>query len=148
MAKAVESAGADGLSMINTLTGMQIDLARRKPLIANQTGGLSGPAIKPIAIRMLYEVKQHVSIPIIGMGGVTTAEDVLVVRLAGASAVAVGTANFQSPLVCPEIIAALPDVLQKYGFHSVQEAVGKGIALRSEERRVGKEGRAGWERQQ
>ncbi len=129
MAKAVESAGADGLSMINTLTGMQIDLARRKPLIANQTGGLSGPAIKPIAIRMIYEVKQHVSIPIIGMGGVTNAEDVLEFLLAGANAVAVGTANFQNPFVCPEIIAALPDVLQKYGFHSVQEAVGKGIAL-------------------
>lgn len=129
MAKAVESAGADGLSMINTLTGMQIDLARRKPLIANQTGGLSGPSIKPIAIRMIYEVKQHVSIPIIGMGGVTNAEDVLEFLLAGANAVAVGTANFQNPFVCPEIIAALPDVLQKYGFHSVQEAVGKGIAL-------------------
>ncbi len=128
MAKAVETAGADGLSMINTLTGMQIDLRRRRPLIANQTGGLSGPAIKPIAIRMIYEVKQHVSIPIIGMGGITNAEDVLEFLLAGASAVAVGTANFQNPFVCPEIIDELPHVLQKYGFQSVQEAVGKGIA--------------------
>lgn len=131
MAKAVESAGADGLSMINTLTGMQIHLPSKKPLIANKTGGLSGPAIKPIAIRMIYEVKQHVSIPIIGMGGIGNAEDVLEFLLAGASAVAVGTANFQNPLVCPEIINALPQVLQKYGFNSVQEAVGKGIVYES-----------------
>ncbi|WP_087972971.1 dihydroorotate dehydrogenase [Oceanobacillus rekensis] len=127
MAKAVEAAGADGLSMINTLTGMQIHLPSKKPLIANQTGGLSGPAIKPVAIRMIYEVKQHVSIPIIGMGGVSTAEDVLEFLLAGASAVAVGTANFNNPYVCPEIIEALPETLQKYGFDSVQDAIGKGI---------------------
>lgn len=127
MAKAVEAAGADGLSMINTLTGMQIHLPSRKPLLANQTGGLSGPAIKPIAIRMIYEVKQHVSIPIIGMGGIQTAEDVLEFLLAGASAVAVGTANFQNPLVCVEIIDQLPKVLKSYGFKSVNEAIGKGI---------------------
>ncbi|MDC3412860.1 dihydroorotate dehydrogenase [Aquibacillus sp. 3ASR75-11] len=126
MAKAVAEAGSDGLSMINTLTGMQIHLPSKRPLLANQTGGLSGPAIKPIAIRMIYEVKQHVSIPIIGMGGVTTAEDVVEFLLAGASAVAVGTANFQNPFVCPEIIEALPQALEKYGFTSVEDCIGKG----------------------
>ncbi|MFC4557043.1 dihydroorotate dehydrogenase [Virgibacillus kekensis] len=126
MAKAVEQAGADGLSMINTLTGMQIHLGSKRPLLANKTGGLSGQAIKPVAIRMIYEVKQHVSIPIIGMGGISSAEDVLEFLLAGASAVAVGTANFQNPFACPDIIAALPEVLHKYGFHSVEVAIGKG----------------------
>lgn len=124
MALAIESAGADGLTMINTLTGMQIDLKNRRPVIANKTGGLSGPAIKPIAIRMIYEVKQFSSLPIIGMGGIQTAEDVLEFLLVGADAVAIGTANFQNPFVCPEIIAELPGVLQKYGYHSVQAAVG------------------------
>jgi dihydroorotate dehydrogenase (NAD+) catalytic subunit len=127
MAKAVEAAGADGLSMINTLTGMQMHLPSRKPLIANITGGLSGPAIKPIAIRMIYEVKQQVDIPIIGIGGIQNAEDVLEFLLAGASAVAVGTANFQNPFVCSEIIDALPATLKKYGFNSVKETIGKGI---------------------
>lgn len=127
MAKAIENAGADGITMINTLTGMQIHLPSKKPLISNKTGGLSGPAVKPIAIRMIYEVKQHVSIPIIGMGGIETAEDVLEFLLAGADAVAVGTANFQNPLVCPEIIEALPEVLKKYGFSSVKDAVGKAL---------------------
>ena len=126
IAKAVASAGADGLSMINTLTGMRIDLKQRRPLLANQTGGLSGAAIKPIALRMIFEVYQQVNIPIIGMGGVQTAEDVLEFLLAGASAVAVGTANFQNPLICPEIINDLPHVLEKYGFQSVQEVIGKG----------------------
>lgn len=124
MAVAIEAAGADGLTMINTLTGMQINLASKRPLIANKTGGLSGAAIKPVAIRMIYEVKQHVNIPIIGMGGVQTAEDVLEFLLAGADAVAVGTANFQNPFACPEIIEALPAVLEKYGYASVKEAVG------------------------
>ncbi|SEQ60335.1 dihydroorotate oxidase B, catalytic subunit [Virgibacillus subterraneus] len=126
MAKAVEKAGADGLSMINTVTGMQIDLDNKQPLLANKTGGLSGQAIKPIAIRMIYEVKQHVNIPIIGMGGISSAEDVLEFLLAGANAVAVGTANFQNPFACPEIIDELPAVLQKYGFDSVKDAIGKG----------------------
>lgn len=126
MAKAVEFAGADGLSMINTLTGMQINLDQRQPLLANKTGGLSGPAIKPIAIRMIYEVSQHVSIPIIGMGGINTAEDVLEFLLAGASAIAVGTANFQDPYTCPNIIAHLPKVLEEYGFTSVKDVIGKG----------------------
>lgn len=124
MAVAIEAAGADGLTMINTLTGMQINLANKRPLIANKTGGLSGAAIKPVAIRMIYEVKKHVNIPIIGMGGVQTAEDVLEFLLAGADAVAVGTANFQNPFACPEIIEALPAVLEKYGYASVKEAVG------------------------
>ncbi|MFD2656292.1 dihydroorotate dehydrogenase [Gracilibacillus thailandensis] len=126
MAKAVADAGADGLSMINTLTGMQINLKQRKPIIANKTGGLSGPAIKPIAIRMIYEVRQALNISIIGMGGISTAEDVLEFLLAGANAVAVGTANFQNPLVCPEIINDLPSVLKQYGFDSVEDAIGKG----------------------
>jgi dihydroorotate dehydrogenase (NAD+) catalytic subunit len=127
MAKAVENAGADGLSMINTITGMQIHLLGKRPLLANKTGGLSGPAIKPVAIRMIYEVKQAVSIPIIGMGGISNAEDVIEFLLAGASAVAVGTANFQNPFACPDIIDDLPETLQKYGFHSVREVIGKGI---------------------
>ncbi|WP_018932740.1 dihydroorotate dehydrogenase [Gracilibacillus lacisalsi] len=126
MAKEVADAGADGLSMINTLTGMQINLKQRKPIIANQTGGLSGPAIKPIAIRMIYEVRQALDIPIIGMGGIITAEDVLEFLLAGANAVAVGTANFQNPLACPEIINDLPSMLKQYGFYSVEDAIGKG----------------------
>lgn len=129
MAKAVEAAGADGLSMINTLSGMKMDLSKKRPLLANKTGGLSGPAIKPIAIRMIYEVKQQVSIPIIGMGGVINAEDVLEFLLAGASAVAVGTANFQNPFICPELIDELPIVLRKYGFYSVQDAIGKETAV-------------------
>lgn len=127
MAKAVEEAGADGLSMINTLTGMQIHLPSRKPLLANKTGGLSGPAIKPIAIRMIYEVSQQVSIPIIGMGGIQNAKDVLEFLLAGASAVAIGTANFTNPYTCPEIIDELPTVLKEYGFDSVEEAIGKAV---------------------
>lgn len=129
IAKAVESAGADGLSMINTLLGMQMDLHAKKPLLANKTGGLSGAAIKPVAIRMIYEVKQHVSIPIIGMGGVQDAEDVLEFLMAGASAVAVGTANFQNPFVCLDIIEQLPQTLEKYGYHSIQEVLEKGACL-------------------
>jgi dihydroorotate dehydrogenase (NAD+) catalytic subunit len=127
LAKAVEEAGADGITMINTLTGMQINLPTKQPLIANKTGGLSGPAIKPIAIRMIYEVRQQVNLPIIGMGGVSSAEDVLEFLLAGASAVAVGTANFNNPFILPEIIEELPSVLEKYGFQSVQEAIGKAV---------------------
>src|SRR5699024_8061246 len=121
MAQVVEEAGADGLSMINTLTGMQINLDRRRPIIANQTGGLSGAAIKPVAIRMIYEVYKHVSIPIIGMGGIRSAEDVIEFLLAGASAVAVGTEHFQNPLICIDIIEQLPEVIQAYGFTNVQE---------------------------
>ena len=126
IAKAVEKAGADGITMINTLTGMQIHLPSKRPLIANKTGGLSGPAIKPVAIRMVYEVSEAVDIPIIGMGGISTAEDVIEFLLAGASAVAVGTANFQNPLVCSEIIKELPATLKKYGFNSLEDVIGKG----------------------
>ncbi|MGM8211815.1 dihydroorotate dehydrogenase [Virgibacillus sp. W0430] len=132
VAKAVEAAGADGLSMINTLTGMQIHLPSRKPLLANKTGGLSGSAIKPIAIRMIYEVNQHVSLPIIGMGGISNADDVLEFLLAGADAIAIGTANFQNPFICEEVIKALPDTLKKYGFTSVREATTEGANIHDE----------------
>ncbi|ARW06643.1 dihydroorotate dehydrogenase [Bacillus atrophaeus] len=125
IAVAIEEAGADGLTMINTLIGMRLDLKTGQPILANKTGGLSGPAVKPVAIRMVYEVSQAVNIPIIGMGGVQTAEDAFEFLLAGASAVAVGTANFVNPFACPEIIGQLPDVLQKYGYQSVEECIGR-----------------------
>ena len=125
IAKAVEEAGADGLVLINTLMGMRIDLKTGKPLLANITGGLSGPAIKPVAIRMVYQVAQAVNIPIIGVGGITSAEDVLEFLNAGASAVEVGAQNFVNPYVCPKIIEDLPKVLKKYGYNSVSEAVGR-----------------------
>ncbi|MCC3357534.1 dihydroorotate dehydrogenase [Bacillus sp. REN16] len=125
MAKAIETAGADGLTMINTLIGMRIDLKTGNPILANKTGGLSGPAIKPVAIRMIHEVSQAVSIPIIGMGGVQTAEDVLEYIYAGASAVAVGTANFVDPYVCPTIIRKLPSLLDNYGYKHISECQGR-----------------------
>ncbi|CAM3187580.1 dihydroorotate dehydrogenase [Sporolactobacillus spathodeae] len=125
MAVAVEQAGADGLSLINTLLGMRIDLKTQRPVLANLTGGLSGPAIKPVAIRMVYEVSQKVSIPIIGMGGIENADDVIEFLLAGASAVQVGTANFVNPFVCPDIIAALPDKLEQMGVADINELVGR-----------------------
>ncbi|MCL1948356.1 MAG: dihydroorotate dehydrogenase [Turicibacter sp.] len=124
IAKAVEAAGADGITMINTLLGMRLDLKTGKPIIANGTGGLSGPGIKPVAVRMVHDVYKGVNIPIIGMGGVSTAEDVLEFLYAGASAVAVGTANFVNPYVCPDIIADLPRVLDKYGFEKLEDAIG------------------------
>ncbi len=125
MAKAIEQAGADGLTMINTLIGMRIDLKTGRPVLANRTGGLSGPAIKPVAIRMIYEVSQAVSIPIIGMGGVQSAEDVLEYFFAGASAVAVGTANFVDPFVCPTIIDELPQLLDELGIDHISECIGR-----------------------
>jgi dihydroorotate dehydrogenase (NAD+) catalytic subunit len=125
MAKAIEQAGADGLTMINTLIGMRIDIKTGKPVIANKTGGLSGPAIKPVAIRMVYEVSQAVNIPIIGMGGVQTVDDVIEFLYAGANAVAVGTANFVNPFVCTEIIDQLPGRLKELGFEHVMECVGR-----------------------
>lgn len=125
IAKAVEEAGADGLVLINTLMGMRIDLKTGKPLLANITGGLSGPAIKPVAIRMVYQVAQAVNIPIIGVGGITSAEDVLEFLNAGASAVEVGAQNFVDPYVCPKIIEDLPKVLKKYGYNNISEAVGR-----------------------
>lgn len=125
IAKAVEDGGADGLTMINTLVGMRIDLKTAKPVLANKTGGLSGPAIKPVAIRMIHDVSQNVSIPIIGMGGISTAEDVVEFFLAGASAVAVGTANFVNPFVCPEIIDALPELVEELGYEHISECTGR-----------------------
>lgn len=125
MAKAVEAGGADGLTMINTLLGMRLDLKTGKPILANRTGGLSGPAIKPVAIRMIYEVSQAVSLPIIGMGGIESAEDAFEFFYAGASAVAVGTANFVDPFVCPKIIQDLPELLDKYGFDHISECTGR-----------------------
>lgn len=124
MAVAVEEAGADGLSMINTLLGMRIDLKKQKPILANGSGGLSGPAIKPVAIRMIYQVSQAVSIPIIGMGGISSAEDVIEFFLAGASAVAVGTANFVDPFICPTIIEDLPRLLDELGVNHISELIG------------------------
>lgn len=124
MARAVEEGGADGITMINTLTAMRIDLKTGRPLLANGTGGLSGPAIRPVAIRMIHEVYQTVKIPIIGMGGIASAEDVLEFLYAGASAVAIGTQNLVDPYICPQIIAELPHILKQYGFQSVKEAVG------------------------
>lgn len=124
MAKAVEAAGADGLTMINTLIGMRIDLRTRKPVLANGTGGLSGPAIKPVAVRMIYQVSQAVSIPIIGMGGISTVEDVGEFFLAGASAVMVGTANFIDPYVCPSLIRQLPELLDRMGVERISDLTG------------------------
>jgi dihydroorotate dehydrogenase (NAD+) catalytic subunit len=125
MAKAVEDGGADGLTMINTLVGMRLDLKTGKPILANRTGGLSGPAIKPVALRMIYEVSQAVNIPIIGMGGIESAEDVIEFFYAGASAVAVGTANFVDPFVCPNIIDELPLLLDQLGYEHISECRGR-----------------------
>lgn len=121
IAQAVEAAGADGITMINTLMGMRYNLQTRKPILANITGGLSGPAIKPVALKLVHQVAQAVDLPIIGMGGVMTAQDVLEFYLAGASAVAVGTANFSDPYVCPKIINELPELMDKYGIESLEE---------------------------
>ncbi|MDH5161129.1 dihydroorotate dehydrogenase [Heyndrickxia oleronia] len=125
MAKAVEEAGADGLTMINTLLGMNIDIRTGKPILANRTGGLSGPAIKPVAIRMIYEVSQRVSIPIIGMGGIQSVEDIIEFFYAGASAVAIGTANFIDPLICPKLIKELPEKLDELGISHISELIGR-----------------------
>lgn len=125
MAKAVEEAGADGLTMINTLLGMNIDIRTAKPILANRTGGLSGPAIKPVAIRMIYEVSQRVSIPIIGMGGIQSVEDIIEYFYAGASAVAIGTANFIDPLICPKLIKELPEKLDELGISHISELIGR-----------------------
>ncbi|MFD0897252.1 dihydroorotate dehydrogenase [Loigolactobacillus binensis] len=114
IARAVEAAGAAGFTMINTLVGMQIDLKTRQPLLGNRTGGLSGPAIKPVAVRLINQVHQSSRLPIIGMGGVMSAEDTLELIMAGASAVAVGTANFSNPQACPDIIKALPQTMDRY----------------------------------
>lgn len=124
MAKAVEAGGADAISLINTLTGMKIDINRRKFVLANKTGGVSGPAIHPIAVRMVYQAFHAVKVPIIGMGGIASAEDAIEMILAGASAISVGTANFHNPSVTMEIVDGIQDYMKRYGFTSVNEMVG------------------------
>ncbi len=124
IAKACEAGGADGISLINTLLGMRIDLRKRKPLLANKTGGLSGPAIKPVAVRMVYQVYDAVKIPIVGMGGISSAEDVIEFMLAGATAVEVGAENLVNPYACRDIILDLPRVMEKYRINSLSEIIG------------------------
>ena len=124
MAKAVEAGGADAISLINTITGMKIDIHRRAFLLANKTGGVSGPAIHPIAVRMVYEAANAVRLPIIGMGGIATAEDAIEMILAGASAVSVGTANFYNPTAAVEVAEGIEAYMQKYGFNSVKDMTG------------------------
>lgn len=124
IAKACEQAGADGLSLINTLLGMRIDLKKKKPVIANKMGGFSGPAIFPVALRMVYQVYEAVQIPIIGMGGVSSAEDVIEMMLAGATAVQVGAANLVDPYVCKTIIDQLPQTMDKYQITTLNQIIG------------------------
>ena len=124
MAKAVEAGGADAVSLINTLTGMKIDVHRRQFVLANKTGGVSGPAIHPIAVRMVYQVANAVKVPIIGMGGIASAEDAIEMILAGASAVSVGTANFHNPSVTMEIVDGIERYMKQYGFETVADMVG------------------------
>ena len=121
IAKACEAGGADGVSLINTLLGMRMDMKKRRPLLANVTGGFSGPAIFPVAVRMVYQVAHAVSIPVVGMGGVTTAEDALELMMAGATAVEVGAANLVDPFACKKIIEDLPRVMEKYGAKALSE---------------------------
>ena len=124
IAKACEEAGADGISLINTMLGMRIDLKTRKPVIANKMGGFSGPAIFPVAVRMVYQVSHAVNIPVIGMGGVSSAEDVIEMMLAGATAVEIGAANLVNPTACKDIIEDLPRVMKKYGIDNLKDIIG------------------------
>ncbi|MBR6531096.1 MAG: tRNA-dihydrouridine synthase, partial [Clostridia bacterium] len=124
IAKACEAAGADGISLINTLLGMRIDLKTKKPVIANKMGGFSGPAIKPVAVRMIYQVYEAVNIPIVGMGGVSSAEDVIELMLAGATAVEVGAANLIDPFAARDIVNDLPRVMEKYSINNLSEIIG------------------------
>ena len=124
MAKAAEAAGADAISLINTITGMKIDVHRRKFVLANKTGGMSGPAIKPIAVRMVYQCAQAVKIPIIGMGGIATGEDAIEFLMAGASAVSVGAMNFVDPYTTIKVIEGIEDYMQRYGIEDIQELIG------------------------
>ncbi len=124
IARACEAAGADGLSLINTLLGMRIELKTRRPVLANTMGGLSGPAVFPVALRMVWQVYQAVKIPIIGMGGISTARDVIEMMMAGASAIQVGAANLVNPYACPEIIAALPGEMARLGIERLRDVVG------------------------
>ena len=125
IAKACEDAGADGISLINTLLGMRIDLRTKRPVIANKMGGFSGSAIFPVAVRMVYQVAHAVNIPVVGMGGVSTAEDVVEMMLAGATAVEVGAANLVDPYACRDIINDLPRVMEKYRISSLSEIIGQ-----------------------
>ncbi len=125
IAKACEEAGADGISLINTLLGMRIDLKTKKPVIANKMGGFSGSAIFPVAVRMVYQVARAVNVPVVGMGGVTTAEDVIELMLAGATAVQVGAANLIEPYACKNIIEDLPKVMEKYGIRDLNDIIGQ-----------------------
>lgn len=124
IAKACEAEGADGISLINTLLGMKIDLKTKKPVLANKAGGFSGPAIKPVAVRMVYQVYDAVKIPIVGMGGISTAEDVIEIMLAGATAVEVGAANLVEPFACKNIIEDLPRVMEKYKIQNLKDIIG------------------------
>ena len=124
MAKAVEAAGADGVSLINTVLGMRLDLRKRKPLLANTTGGMSGPALLPLAVRMVWQVYNAVSVPIVGLGGVSTAEDVIELMLAGATAVQVGSANLVDPWAAEKIVRALPETREKYGIEKLTDIIG------------------------
>ena len=124
IARACEDAGADGITLINTLLGMRIDIKRRQPVIANKMGGFSGPAVFPLALRMVYQVAHACSIPVMGCGGVRRAEDVVEMMMAGATAVQVGAENLRNPMVCPEIVAALPELMDKLGINSLQEIIG------------------------
>lgn len=124
IAKACEEAGADGLSLINTLFGMRIDVAKRKPIIANKMGGFSGPAIFPVALRMVYQVYEAVKIPIIGIGGISSAKDVIEMILAGASAVEIGSANLVDPYACKRIVEDLPKEMEKYNIQSLKSIIG------------------------
>ncbi len=123
IAKACEDSGADGVSLINTLLGMRINLAKRKPLLANVTGGLSGPAVFPVAVRCVYQVAKAVNIPVVGMGGIRTAEDVIEMMLAGATAVEVGAENLVNPYACKDIIESLPIAMEKYKINSLKEII-------------------------
>ena len=124
IAKACEDAGADGISLINTMLGMRINLRTRKPIIANTMGGFSGPAIFPVALRMVYQVSHAVKIPVVGMGGVSSAEDVIEMMMAGATAVEVGAANLVNPYICKQIIEDLPAVMQKYRIENLTDIIG------------------------
>ena len=124
IAKACEAEGADAISMINTMLGMRIDLKTKKPVIANKMGGFSGPAIKPVALRMVYQVYENVNIPIIGMGGLSSAEDVIEMMLAGATAVEIGSANLVDPYVCRDIVDKLPEVMEKYKINNLKDIIG------------------------
>ena len=124
IARACEDAGADGISLINTMLGMRINLRTRQPIIANKMGGFSGPAIFPVALRMVYQVSHAVSIPVVGMGGVSSAEDVLEMMMAGATAVEIGAANLVNPYICRDIIRDLPRVMEKYRIDSLEEIIG------------------------